>query len=83
MPVGVSIGAAVFFIASILTYRQCAKNRKMARQKKAQHEQTVSIVGPEVINNPQELSGRQDHELSTSERYLTQELPMNETRELA
>ena len=75
MPVGVSIGAAVFVIASILSYRQCARTPKMARRKKVRHDQNVSTVGPEVINHPQELSGRQDHELPTSERYLTQELP--------
>lgn len=70
--VGTSIGAVVLVIASILLYRRWLRRRKVVEPR---NQVLVENFESERVDDPQEMSGLQEHELPASARYLRQELP--------
>lgn len=64
--------AVVLVITSIWIYRRRGKNKR-----KPQRKQVEESSDPEIMCSTQEMSGQQAHELPTSVRYLTQELPQS------
>lgn len=70
---GTSIGAAVLVITSLWIYRRRGRSGRKTHRK-----QVEAISRLEMVDAPQEMSGKQDHELAASARDLTQELPQPE-----